>query len=120
MGKKISPELREEMEQIARRVFEEMIESLRPQAIAAEDLPPEPQSVKGRPGRRQDRDYEKVTVTIDRLLWERFCQERDHLGVSSSRMMDVVLWQRYGKPRLSFEPEQKPETTLDKPNIDRA
>ena len=122
MPNEIDAQLREQMREIAREVCQEMIESLRPRVVAAEDLPPEPQSIKGKPGRRQNRDYEKISVTLDSALWEKFKAERDRLKVSNSRLIDIILWQRYGKPRLSFEskPNNKPKTTIEMPDIDKA
>jgi hypothetical protein len=122
MPNEIDQALREQIKEIAREVFKEMIESLRPQATVAEDLPPEPKSVKGKPGRRQNRDYEKISVTLDSALWEKFKAERDRLKVSNSRLIDIILWQRYGKPRLSFEskPNNKPKTTIEISDIDTA
>jgi hypothetical protein len=70
-----------------------------------QDMPPEPQVIKGEgKGRRENRDYEKVSVTIDKVLWKKFCQERDRLRVSSGRLMDAILWREFGRPRLSYEP----------------
>jgi len=69
-----------------------------------EDMPPEPQVIKGEgKGRRENRDYQKVSLTIDKILWAKFCQERDRRRVSSGRLMDAILWNRYGRPKLSYE-----------------
>lgn len=89
----------------AREVFREMQnEMIVPTTI--EDIPPEPATVRGVKGRRQDRDYQKVTLTIDRALWELFEAERKGLSVSAARMMDTILWRYFGRPKLSFEKDE--------------
>jgi hypothetical protein len=59
--------------------------------------------LKGAIGRKQDRDFHKVTVTVDKELWKLFQREQKRLGASASRTMDTILWRHFGKPRLSFE-----------------
>ena len=48
-------------------------------------------------------DRERITATVDPVLFELFHQERRARGVTVSRMLDILLWQRYEKPKLSFE-----------------
>ena len=72
--------------------------------IDTEDAPPEPEVIKGAgKGRRENRDYVKVSVTIDRVLWDKFTEERDRMKVSSGRLMDIILWRAFGRPPLSYE-----------------
>jgi hypothetical protein len=82
-----------------------------------DDLPPEPKEIKKKPGTkakgrsRQNRDYVRHTVTVDSTLWRLFEKDMKRRRVSSaSRMMDVILWNYYGKPALSYMTEsQEPE-----------
>lgn len=88
--------------------IEEFIQTMRTKSTPitdTHDMPPEPQVIKGEgKGRRENRDYEKASVTVDKVLWEKFCAERDRLRVSSGRLMDIILWRAFGRPRLSYEP----------------
>jgi len=93
----------ERVREIASDVFQKMLADAPTPPAIRQELPPEPQVLKGKPGRRQDRSYHKVTITIDSELWKLFCQERDRLGVSNSRLFDIIVWQRYGKPLLSYQ-----------------
>jgi hypothetical protein len=98
--------------QIAREVFKEMIDNMQniPAVMNITDTPPEPKVIKGEGrGRREDRDYIKVSATIDKTLWELFKAERDRLKVSTGRMMDIILWRVFGKPRLSYERSEHSE-----------
>ena len=79
-----------------------------------DDLPPEPKEIKKKPGTkakgrsRQNRDYERHTLTVDSNLWRLFEQDMKSRRISSSgRMMDVILWNHYGKPTLSYMTESK-------------
>jgi hypothetical protein len=92
-----------------------------------DDLPPEPKEIKKEPGTkgkgrsRQNRDYERHTVTVDSSLWRLFEQDMKNRRISSAgRMMDVILWNYYGKPDLSYMTEsQKPEEDgTEKPRSD--
>ena len=69
-----------------------------------EDVPPEPETLKkAGKGRKENRDYVKASVTIDRVLWDFLVDERDRRKVSTGRALDIILWRYYGKPKLSFE-----------------
>lgn len=67
------------------------------------DLPPEPEYRKGQKGRKQNRTYERLTVSLDANLAALFRAEMKRRKVSSGRMMDIVCWHYFGKPHLSFE-----------------
>ncbi|HMK37603.1 MAG TPA: hypothetical protein VK463_21200 [Desulfomonilaceae bacterium] len=87
-----------------------------------DDLPPEPTEIKREPGTktkgrsRQNRNYERHTVTVDSNLWRLFEQDMKRRQIpSAGRMMDVILWNYYGKPALSYMIEsQKPEKNSSK------
>lgn len=68
------------------------------------ELCPEADTVKGQgKGRRLNRDYERVSITIDKELWKEFRAEQKRLHTTAPRLMDTILWHYYNKPRLSFE-----------------
>ena len=71
-------------------------------------LVPEADTIKGQgQGRRLKRDYERVSITVDRELWKLFRKEQRQLKTTSPRLMDSILWAHYGQPKLSFEVEEK-------------
>lgn len=96
------------MREIAREVFEEMHKSIgEPRGSMREggEWPEEPKAIDRR---RQARKYLKISVTVDKALWELFEAERNNLEssgrkVSSGRLLDRILWLYYGKPALSYE-----------------
>jgi hypothetical protein len=69
------------------------------------EVPPEPVTT----GRRQNRVYGKLSATTDGVLMDLFAKEAKARRMSTSRLMDVILWQRYGKPVLSYEVPEGPE-----------
>jgi hypothetical protein len=95
----------------AREVFQEMLHSMREEmnVIAdTQDAPPEPHVIKGEgKGRRENRRYTKASVTVDKVLWNLFVKERDKLRVSTGRLMDIILWRHFGKPKLSYEKQDE-------------
>jgi len=104
----------ERIRAVVRQVFQEMIHDIdieRRASIETDDVPPEPEVIKGEgKGRRENRDYVKVSVTVDKVLWEKFTKERDRMKVSSGRLMDIILWRAFGRPALSYEmPHDKKE-----------
>jgi hypothetical protein len=92
---------------VAREVFQEMLHNMRNEMniiTDTEDTPPEPRVITGEgKGRRENRKYVKASVTVDEALWQRFTAERDRMRVSTGRLMDIILWRHFGKPKLSFE-----------------
>jgi hypothetical protein len=69
------------------------------------EAPPEPI----RRGRKQNRIYGKLGATADAVLLELFNAEARSQGISTGRLMDTILWERYGKPILSYEMAEGPE-----------
>lgn len=113
-GVKTSDEedLDDRIRRIARGIFQEMIAAMQPEGsvIADLDFPPESQTIRGeRKGRKENREYEKVSITIDQVLWSRFVAECKRLRVSRSRMMDTILWRAFGRPPLSYMTEDAKE-----------
>jgi len=105
-------EIDERIRAVAREVFQEMIHDMeieRSVSIESDDVPPEPEVIRGEgKGRRENRDYAKVSLTIDKVLWDKFTKERDRMKVSSGRLMDIILWRAFGRPPLSYEiPQEK-------------
>jgi hypothetical protein len=48
-------------------------------------------------------ERERITGTVDPVLFNLFHDERYERGVTVSRLLDIILWQRYGEPQLSQE-----------------
>jgi hypothetical protein len=62
----------------------------------AHEMPPQPERV-------TDRHWEKLAGTCDSELVRLFHEKRRELRLSVSQMLDYVLWNFFGKPRLSFQ-----------------
>jgi len=97
--------LERRMKEIAREVFREMMNVQRARAAFPdnEPMPPEPETIKheGR-GRRENRKYERLTLTVDRELARLFKAEVKDRKLSAGKVMDAILWNRYGRPALSY------------------
>jgi hypothetical protein len=70
-------------------------------------MPPErvritPPDEKHRP-KGETRDYIGLGVSVDRVLRECFDAEAKKRRLSYSALMEVILYSRYGKPKLSYE-----------------
>jgi hypothetical protein len=67
-------------------------------------IPPERVKTKGIWGRPVGQgERVKVGITLDKNLFERFEAERKRLGLSASGYADVVLWNFFGQPPMSYE-----------------
>lgn len=60
------------------------------------EMPPQPERV-------TDRHWEKLAGTCDCELAKLFQERRRELRLSVSQMLDYVLWNFFGRPRLSFQ-----------------
>jgi hypothetical protein len=97
----------ERVRQIAQEVCQAMIQNVMtnrnvPHGANVQsdtEAPPKPVSK----GRKQNRIYGKLGATTDAILLERFNREAKDRGISTGRLMDIVLWERYSKPVLSYE-----------------
>jgi hypothetical protein len=70
----------------------------------SQDVPTRPETIKGEgQGRRQNREYRKVSLTIDRVLWDKFKAESERSKISLGVLIDEILWRHYGRPALSYE-----------------
>jgi len=77
------------------------------QVPISEDFPPEPRIITGAgKGRRETRKYARISLTVDANLWKLVQADMERLKVSAGRMVDILLWRAYGKPKLSFEEEE--------------
>ncbi len=106
----IDEETQKHIRNIAREVFQEMIKAYDVKNLMPtdEDMPPEPSTITGEgKGRKENRQYERITVTIDEKLADLFKQEMKARTLSAGKLMDVILWNRYSKPRLSYEKRAK-------------
>lgn len=94
--------------QVAERVFKEKMTNFRnvpildrSQGQGYPPAPPLPQTVAG--SRRHAVQRGKIAGTLDAELLELFERERKERGCSASRMLDIAIWNYFGKPKLSFE-----------------
>ena len=114
----IDAEMEQRMRDVAREVFQEMINAYDVKSLMPtdEEMPPEPRTITGEgKGRRENRQYERITVTIDEKLADLLKQEMKARSLSAGRLMDIILWNRYNKPRLSYE-KRKKSTPTEKKN----
>jgi hypothetical protein len=95
--------------QIVKEVLSEQQEMRKMQvqqtAEVDEAMPPAPVTLKGRQGekgRRENREYERFTFGIDKVLAARFVAEAKEKNLSAGKLLDVILWNRYGRPVLSY------------------
>jgi hypothetical protein len=87
------------------------------QAPISDDFPPEPRVISGAgKGRRETRKYARISLTIDQNLWDLVQRDMERMKVSAGRMIDILLWRAYGKPRLSFEEPELQEVESGKTN----
>jgi len=92
---------------IAEERVKEVLEKHRgPVKPEPDDLraPPRPRTRHG--SRRHVKDRVKLQGTCDRALFELFEQDRHARGFNISQMIDFILYNYYGKPRLSFEEDE--------------
>lgn len=94
-------------EQRVRELIREELSMLNDSVIPDTDhyiLCPESETVRGESrGNRKKRDYMRFTSTIDVALWDLLRKEQKKLKTTMPRLLDSILWHRYGKPKLSFE-----------------
>jgi len=90
--------VREEMQSLMN------LQNVQPVMPGEEEAPPESKTIKGQgKGRKEPRDYERVTLTLDKELARLFKQEQKRHGISAGKLFDRILWHRYGKPKLSYQ-----------------
>jgi len=71
------------------------------------DLPP-----RKRMGRKETRNYAKLNSTVDIELWKRFEAERERRRWTATDMMELILFNAFGHPTLSYA---EPEVTEPEP-----
>lgn len=104
----------EKLEQIQDQLAELMAANKKREQF--EEMPPMPVVDESSPSKKQYTvDRERITCTVDPILFELFHHERKSRGVTVSRMQEVILWQRYGKPKLSFEIQLGEDPLPDSP-----
>ena len=90
-------ELKERVEMLEKKV--EAIESQLSGAIENDRPPEPPKGSRAYPGEKR-----QVRALIDLELFKILeIDATRHAGGNISKLLDRILWQRYGKPRLSFE-----------------
>ena len=89
-------------QEAATELFQSMSISARSELVPTLDEPPEPERVPGT--RRDNREWERISATIDSNLMKYFNRDQRREGVlSTSRLLETILWLHYGKPKLSYE-----------------
>jgi transcriptional regulator with XRE-family HTH domain len=66
---------------------------------AFSELPPRPKT----PDEKARRDQSQVAITVDRALMERLLDEAEDRGFTPSGLLEVIIWNYLGKPKMSFE-----------------
>ena len=96
------------MRQIAREVYQESGHNIpNGPLVFNHDAPPEPRTLKGARGRKEDRQMKTISATIDEVLWGALRGRKERRGLSTGRLLDIILWQWDGKPKLSYGEEQE-------------
>jgi hypothetical protein len=86
------------------------------------EVPPLPTVDEDHPSKKKFvKERERLTGTFDSVLFDLFHQERKARGVTVSRMLDIAFWQRYGKPKLSFEIklDEAPTSASKEPEVEQ-
>lgn len=100
---------RDEIVQLINAVLDERLLDLKESVQIIHDkldMPPATQTIKGSGrGRKETRDYVKITPTLDRALFNLFDAEAKQQKLSQGKLLDIILWHWYEKPKLSYEPE---------------
>jgi|GEM_PF-2807275 len=103
----LSPDIIAALRTIAREEFQSMLANHTTPAQLEEDRPPVTPRIAGT--RRYQGDRVNLPgLRIDKVLFERFENERRRLEVSASELMQRILWRAFGRPRLSFEEPEPP------------
>lgn len=117
-----SAEWEERAREIAEEVCQKMIYNIQNELKAAptlaQDLEDELPEIPGK-GRKESRLYGKVGVTIDGVLLKRLMTEAKQRSLSVGKLLDRILWHRYGRPALSFElpPEEQQQLKRENPEL---
>jgi len=82
--------------------------TFRTQPVGEGEEPPEPTRVSGT--RRENRDWGRISATVDKNLLKHFNLERKQRRLSASRLLETILWLHYGKPELSYGEKLDAET----------
>lgn len=71
-------------------------------------LVPKAKIIKGKgKGRKAEREYYRLSITVDEELMKLFNKEAKKLNITAPRLLDSILWERYGYPKLSFQPDEE-------------
>ena len=74
------------------------------------DFPQKPQLVKGLGhGPRTGKQYERTTVSLDKVLADLIHKEALGKHESIGRVVEAALWVRYGRPVLSYQKTEIPD-----------
>lgn len=68
------------------------------------ELVPDPETITGEgQGRRLKRQYDRVSITVDKNLWKLFRKQQRELNCTAPRLMDSILWNLYGRPPMTYD-----------------
>jgi hypothetical protein len=87
-----------ELQQLARIIHNDKNDIIMPPERVRVKPPDEKHRPKG-----ETRKYIGLGVSVDRVLREHFDAEAKRRGLTYSGLMEVILYSRYGKPKLSYE-----------------
>ena len=91
-------------ERLLESAVKDMLGNLRCTSSAQQpEMPPQPEHI-------TDRRWEKLAGTCDCELVKLFHHQRRKLRLSVSQMLDYVLWNFFGRPRLSFQSKRSEES----------
>ena len=96
------------MMRIAHEAAVELFESTsipREGSMGETEEPPEPERVPGT--RKENREWERISATIDSNLIKYFNLERKKRRMTTSRLLETILWLHFGKPKLSYEKSKR-------------
>ena len=75
--------------------------------LGLQDFPQKPQLIKGLGhGPRTGKQYERTTVSLDKVLADLVHGEGLSKHESIGRVIESALWIRYGRPVLSYQKDQ--------------
>ncbi|MFC1834106.1 hypothetical protein ACFL2Q_05145 [Thermodesulfobacteriota bacterium] len=96
----VKPIMQRTAEETSRQVFQNMRQTVE-HPLGEMEEPPEPRRVPGT--RRETREWDRISATIDKNVMKLFNQEKKLRRMSTSRLLETVLWLYFGKPRLSYQ-----------------
>ena len=60
-------------------------------------------------------DRKKIGITIDAVLFDRLHEERRDLNITMSTLIESIVWNHYGQPKLAFQIVSETSETTEGP-----